>query len=63
MSSKQMDALVAKLRSQKADVTKRGNRWRITQAGKPLAWLPTADPRGQGLDNKLSELRRKGYQV
>lgn len=63
MSSKQMEALVAKLRRQGADVTQRGSRWRVTQAGKPLAFLPTSDPGGRGLDNKLSDLRGKGYRV
>ncbi|WP_019061732.1 hypothetical protein [Streptomyces prunicolor] len=63
MTSKKVDALVAKLRGQGAEVIKRGSRWRVTEPGKPLAWLPTSDPAGQGLDNKLADLRRKGYRI
>ncbi|MET8746852.1 hypothetical protein [Streptomyces sp. NPDC004728] len=61
MLSKKMDALVAKLRAQGAEVTKRGSRWRVTQPGRPLVFLPTSDPVGRGLGNKLADLKGKGY--
>ncbi|MGO4423013.1 hypothetical protein AB4Z54_31005 [Streptomyces sp. MCAF7] len=63
MASKQVDTLVAKLRADGASVTKRGSRWRVTQPGRSLAWLPISDPAGRGLDNKLAQLRRQGYRV
>ncbi|MFF4179679.1 hypothetical protein [Streptomyces sp. NPDC001750] len=63
MSSKKMDALVARLRAQGAVVTRRGSRWHVTQPGRPLVFLPTSDPVGRGLGNKLADLKRKGYGV
>ncbi|MDX3070528.1 hypothetical protein PV518_51895 [Streptomyces sp. ND04-05B] len=64
MASKHTDQLVAKLRRQGATVEKRGMRWRVTQPGNGMAFLPTADPTSRrALGNKVAELRQKGYQV
>jgi hypothetical protein len=63
MGSKKVDALVAKLRKDGAAVVKRGQRWRVTQAGKELCFLPIMDPHAKGLENKVADLRRKGYVV
>lgn len=65
-STKQIDALVAHLRAQGAAVILRGKRWRVTKPGLPLVWLPKSDPHGRGghgHDNKIAELRKKGYDV
>ncbi|MFE2424996.1 hypothetical protein [Streptomyces hokutonensis] len=64
MASKKTDELVAKLRASGAEVVKRGARWRVTQEGKGLGFLPTTDPKDRkALSNKVADLRRKGYEV
>ncbi|GGZ73127.1 hypothetical protein ACFOOM_01045 [Streptomyces echinoruber] len=64
MSSKKTDQLVARLRKSGAVVEKRGSRYRVTQPGKELCFLPVVDPKEQkGLENKIADLRRKGYTV
>jgi hypothetical protein len=66
MANKEINKLVDRLRRSGADAVLRGHRWRITQPGRPLAWLPTSAAGGRGghsLGNKLAELRAKGYDV
>ncbi|MGW4007926.1 hypothetical protein [Streptomyces sp. NPDC004763] len=64
MASKKTSELIAKLRRQGATVEKRGMRWRVAQPGRALGFLPVADPGDpRALENKVAELRRKGYEV
>ncbi|MFI1703012.1 hypothetical protein [Streptomyces griseoruber] len=64
MASKRTGELVGKLRENGAQVVKRGSRWRVTQPGKGLLFLAISDPKDRkGLDNKIADLRRKGYEV
>jgi hypothetical protein len=64
MTTKRTNELVAKLRENGAQVVKRGSRWRVTQPGKSLGFLATTDPKDRnGLNNKIADLRRKGYKV
>ncbi|MER6559748.1 hypothetical protein ABT300_18840 [Streptomyces sp. NPDC001027] len=64
MATKRTNELVAKLRENGAQVVKRGSRWRVTQPGKGLGFLATTDPTDRnGFDNKIADLRRKGYRV
>jgi hypothetical protein len=63
MASKQTERLVSQLRASGADVRRNGMRWRVTQPGKELAFVPVVDPAPRGLANKIADLRRKGYAV
>ncbi|MEU2264982.1 hypothetical protein ABZ568_00710 [Streptomyces olindensis] len=64
MGSKRTDELVAKLRENGASVVKRGSRYRVTQPGRELCFLGTSDPKEyKGMENKITQLRRKGYVV
>ncbi|CAL9611694.1 hypothetical protein SUDANB1_05640 [Streptomyces sp. enrichment culture] len=64
MSTKRIDRLVATLRANGAKVVPHGQRYRVTQPGKELVFLPTADPKEwRALDNKITALRRGGYDV
>ncbi|MFB0617260.1 hypothetical protein [Streptomyces sp. AGS-58] len=63
MATKAMDEMVRALRAQGAKVTRKGQKWRVTAPGKPLVFLPVADPKRQGVENKRADLRAKGYQV
>jgi hypothetical protein len=65
MRSKNVDRIVAALRSKGANVEPRGSqRYAVTAPGKQLVFMPTTDPRDpRALDNKVAALRRAGYDI
>ncbi|MBC9730711.1 hypothetical protein [Streptomyces sp. TRM68367] len=64
MAAKDIAKLIAALEAGGAKVKAHGQRWRVEHpTNRALAFLPKGRVESRGLENKIAELRRKGFQV